>query len=550
MFVLIWATLLFTVKGSNADPGSFPGGKIPCRKGSFCITLSEGEITAEAGLCVVIPCSFTTSYGFKPQHLVWYKCKPSKQRCGDSDIIFHSNKNNDEKVQSGFKGRVSLLRPDVSQRNCSIIINDVIESDSGSYRFRVNGLQFGSDTGFKANVSVKDLIQKPTVMTPPLTEGQQTTLTCTAPGFCSGSEPNITWTWRGAGEKASHITGNITALKTENLTAVTQRHSSTLMFNLSAEHHGTEVTCKVIFTNNITTEETVTLNVTFFPRILSSSACEVQSEVLTCVCISEGFPLPTIKWPLLKNHAEYAVITSTTVSNHTINVTVSVKDRNYTTVECVSSNDIGEAKETLSITRKEIKQEDLLKNFLLTFKLPQVIIAFFIGILLSATIFCLARKCRRNKQKSSGNVAETLEMGTIQAVPLIDAGQSVGNDGTHEGGAEAAGQSVPDGDVEPREVEYSDIDFSLLKRKSPTGAEDTLETPETEYAEIQKKETKERQDNGEEDGEMLEGNEEEEEEEKVMIEEDKESKQCMSAEEEGGEDVAVYSNVKEIMGDV
>lgn len=123
------------------------------------------------------------------------------------------------------------------------------------------------------------------------------------------------------------------------------------------------------------------------------------------------------------------------------------------------------------------------------------------------------------------------------------------NDGTHEGGAEAAGQSVPDGDVEPREVEYSDIDFSLLKRKSPTGAEDTLETPETEYAEIQTKETKERQDNGEEDGEMLEGNEEEEEEE-VMIEEDKESKQCMSAEEEGGEDVAVYSNVKEIMGDV
>ncbi|XP_037640550.1 sialic acid-binding Ig-like lectin 10 [Sebastes umbrosus] len=643
MFVLIWATLLFTVKGSNADPGSFLGGKQHCLNG-FCITLSEGEITAEAGLCVVIPCSFNTTYDFTPQHLVWHKCEPSKRRCDDSDIIFHSNKNN-TKVQSGFKGRVSLMEPDVSQGNCSIIINDVTESDSGSYHLRVNGHQFGRDSGFNYSprtiVSVKDLIQKPTVMIPPLTEGQQTTLTCTAPGLCSGSEPNITWTWRGAGEKASHITGNITALKTEYLTAVTQRHSSTLMFNLSAEHHGTEVTCKVTFTNNITTEETVTLNVTyakqvkitgntsveegetlnltcsvdsfppslitwiklslnrnlnndtrsatlvipnvtaehsgpyictakhldnnwmeevnitvkFFPRILSSSACEGQSEVLICVCISEGFPLPTIKWPLLKNHAEYSVITSTTVSNHTINVTVSVKDRNYTTVECVSSNDIGEAKKNLSITRKEIKQEDLLKNFLLSFKLPQVIIAFFIGILLSATIFCLARKCRRNKQKSSGNVAETLEMGTIQAVPLIDAGQSVGNDGTHEGGAEAAGQSVPDGDVEPREVEYSDIDFSLLKRKSPTGAEDTLETPETEYAEIQTKVTKERQDNGEEDGEMLEGNEEEkeeeeEEEEEVMIEEDKETKQCMSAEEEGGEDVAVYSNVKEIMGDV
>uniref|UniRef100_A0A8C9Y8Q1 Ig-like domain-containing protein n=1 Tax=Sander lucioperca TaxID=283035 RepID=A0A8C9Y8Q1_SANLU len=69
------------------------------------------------------------------------------------------------------------------------------------------------------------------------------TLSCTAPGLCSGSDPEISWT-------------------TENLTAVTQRHSSTLTFNSSAEHHGTNVSCKVSFTNNITTEETVTLNVT------------------------------------------------------------------------------------------------------------------------------------------------------------------------------------------------------------------------------------------------------------------------------------------------
>ena len=107
-----------------------------------------------------------------------------------------------------------------------------------------------------------DLTQKPTVMIPPLTEGQQTTLTCTAPGLCSGSEPTITWRWSGSREKSSHITGNITEFKTENVTTVTQRHSSTLTFNSSAEHHGTSVTCKVSFINNISTEKTVTLNVT------------------------------------------------------------------------------------------------------------------------------------------------------------------------------------------------------------------------------------------------------------------------------------------------
>ncbi|XP_051261435.1 sialic acid-binding Ig-like lectin 12 isoform X2 [Dicentrarchus labrax] len=262
MFVLIWATLLLSVISSS----SYTGGSVKetCDYG-FCITLSEREITAEAGLCAVIPCSFTPGYGFTVSSVVWFKCEPSKPRCVESDIIFRSNKNR-RNIQSGFEGRVSLLDPDVSLNNCSIIINDITESDSGSYQLRVNGIRYRTTDGFtfspRATVSVKDLTQKPTVMIPLLTEGQHTTLTCTAPGLCSGSRPKITWMWRGTGENHSHITGNITEFKTENLTAVTQRHSSTLTFNPSAEHHGTSVTCKVSFTNNITTEETVTLNVT------------------------------------------------------------------------------------------------------------------------------------------------------------------------------------------------------------------------------------------------------------------------------------------------
>ncbi|XP_074508727.1 myelin-associated glycoprotein-like [Sebastes fasciatus] len=757
MFVLIWATLLFTVKGSNADTGSFLGGKQHCQKESFCITLSEGEITAEAGLCVVIPCSFTTSYDFTPQHLVWYKCEPSKQRCGDSDIIFHSNKNN-TKVQSGFKGRVSLLEPDVSQRNCSIIINDVIESDSGSYQLRVNGLQYESESGFtyslRTIVSVKDLIQKPTVMIPPLTEGQQTTLTCTAPGLCSGSEPNITWTWRGAGEKASHITGNITALKTEYLTAVTQRHSSTLMFNLSAEHHGSEVTCKVIFTNNITTEETVTLNVTYvkqvkitgntsvkegetlnltcsvdsfppslitwikssdknmqngtepnlqietstglqnntetFPQeesamgtflipnvtreysgqyicrvkhlnntlvenvdvtvvyletpvitgdttvrkgdalnltcsvdsvpppshitwtILGSninlhngpdadlqndtasntlvipnvtaedsgryictakhldktvttyadvtvtwlskilnSGCVLLSDVLTCVCISEGFPLPTIKWPLLENHAEYSV--TTTVSNHTVNstATLTVKDQGNTSVECVSSNENGEAKENLTIRINTPEEEDQSKQVLKMVSRLEVIIAFLIGLLLSAVLCCLVKNCHRKKQKSSGHLDKTLEMVTSQEDPLIEAGQEAEDDQTYyqetaelEGGAEAAERATTDLNGGPKDVEYASIDFSVLKRKSPRKAAKTHETTETEYAEIKKEVKEEREGNDGEEGDVLEGKEEE-----AMVREDEETQHCVPEEEEG-EDEEVYSNVNDIMGEI
>ncbi|XP_068592560.1 sialic acid-binding Ig-like lectin 14 [Cebidichthys violaceus] len=491
MFVLIWTTLLFSVRGFTAVTGASVRGQ--CDNG-YCIALSEGEITAEAGLCVVIPCSFTTASVFTPKHIVWYKCEPSKRRCGDPVMIFHTN-NNNNKVQSGFMGQVSLLEPDVSQKNCSIIINDLTESDSGSYQLRVNGLRYGVGSGFtfslKATVSVKGLTLKPTVMIPPLTEGQQTTLTCTAPGLCSGSDPKITWTWRGAGEKDSHITGNITAVKTENLTAVTQRHSSTFTFDPSAEQHGTNVTCKVSFTNNISTEETVTLNVTyvkkpvitgmttvkegdalnltcsvessppsvvtwtkldsnknlqsenvivlqndsgsatlvilnvtaeysgqyictaehqittlttpaevnvkFLPKFLSSPPCEVQSEVLTCVCISEGFPLPTITWPMLETPSEYSVITNQ--SSHTvISFTVSVKRRNYTTVECVSSNEIGKAKKNLTVRINDLKQDDQGPSA----ELPWIIVAV-VSLIVNVICIVLLMFCWNTRKKVKPN---------------------------------------------------------------------------------------------------------------------------------------------------
>ncbi|XP_067456277.1 sialic acid-binding Ig-like lectin 5 [Thunnus thynnus] len=628
MFVLIWVILLFSVRGSNA--GASVRERQPCQNDGYCITLTDGEITAEAGLCVVIPCSFTTPDSFKTQHIVWYKCEPSKQRCGDSDIIFHTNKNN-IKGQPGFKGRVSLLESDLSQKNCSIVINDLTASDSGSYQLRVNGVQIRNTKGFTfsstATVFVKaslplDLSQKPTVMIPPLTEGQQTTLTCTAPGLCSGSVPTITWMWRGTGENDSHITGDI---MTENLTAVTQRRSSTLTFNSSAEHHGTNVTCKVSFTSDTTTEETVTLNVTYmkkpgitggaivkegetlnltcsvesfppslitwtklglntnlqngidanlqndtglstliitnvtaehsgryictvkhvdstptvcvdvtvtwFAKILNGSGCVAQSTVLTCGCISQGVPLPTIKWPLMKNHNEYSVIT--TVSNHTVNstITLTLKDHSDTAVECVSSNENGEAKEKLTVIQMNTPEQEGQSSLLKIVSRLDIIITFLTGVLLSATLCCLAKTCHREKQKSSGNLDGTLEMVTTQEDPLIHAGQAVEDDQTNhqeapKDGAEAVEKGAPDLDGGPKDTEYASIDFSVLKRRSVRGAAKKQETTETEYAEIEREEKME-----------------------AVIEEDEEIKHCVPEEEEA-EDAALYSNVKDIMGEI
>ncbi|XP_063340963.1 sialic acid-binding Ig-like lectin 14 [Pelmatolapia mariae] len=268
--------------------------------GQYCITLSE-TLTAEAGLCVVIPCSFTTGFGFTPRHIVWYKCKYTTCEYYD-EIIFHTNKN--IHVQNGFEGRVSLLEPDIRQNNCSIIINDIKESDSGSYRIRVNGERNLREDGFasiqRTTVSVEGLSQKPRVKIPTLKEGQQATLTCVAPGLCSGSVPEITWTWRGARGTDSYITGNITSFRTKNLTAFTQRHISTLTFNSSAEHHNTNVTCKIRFTGEKTTEGGSTLKVNYVKEVNVTWGTNVkEGETLNLTCSVESFPPSLIMWSKL-----------------------------------------------------------------------------------------------------------------------------------------------------------------------------------------------------------------------------------------------------------
>ncbi|XP_050931858.1 uncharacterized protein LOC108899402 [Lates calcarifer] len=162
MFIFIWATLFFFVRGNNAGTASFYGGKQHCTQNNYCVTLTEGEISAETRLPVVLQCSFTTAADFDVKSVIWYKCDPFKQRCDLPDKQIFSSSNN-RNIQSGFRGRVSLLEPDVSQKNCGIIISGVRESDAGSYQLRVGGFLNGVKTGFtfesKANITVTDPAQ-------------------------------------------------------------------------------------------------------------------------------------------------------------------------------------------------------------------------------------------------------------------------------------------------------------------------------------------------------------------------------------------------------
>lgn len=124
-------------------------------EGGFCISLNEKQITAEAGLCAVIQCSFTTPYKYGTGSIDWVKCEP---RCTSSGkTLLHMRQSNN--IQPLFKPRLVLLESDINRRNCSTIINDLSQSDSGSYQLRVDNLLQGYGYLFSltANVTVKGM---------------------------------------------------------------------------------------------------------------------------------------------------------------------------------------------------------------------------------------------------------------------------------------------------------------------------------------------------------------------------------------------------------
>ncbi|KAF7226773.1 peroxidasin homolog [Nothobranchius furzeri] len=292
-----------------------------------------------------------------------------------------------------------------------------------------------------------------------------------------------------------------------------------VIYNVTAVNGGLHV-CTAEYLNKTLREE-VNIEVKMLPKILNESGCEAQRDLLTCVCISQGFPLPRIEWLLQEKQTDYSF--NTEVSTHTVKSTVVLTENkpSRASAVCVSWNENG--KLTRNLMTKKVNEAGQFVKFLQLVTQPGTIIPFVIGVLLSALILCSCRWCCRKKQKMSP--AETLEMEMM--------GQE--NPPTNNWGPTEYGQ-FQDQEVEGMEggttdVDYSDIKFFAFENKQSAGKNGKKkENSDTDYAKIKPKETRLKVDEGD------------------KVEEEKELNLC--AEEVKGEDLAVYSNVSELMDQI
>nr|XP_023398983.1 sialic acid-binding Ig-like lectin 13 isoform X6 [Loxodonta africana] len=259
----------------------------------------------QEGLCVFIPCTFSYPQDgwidSDPVLVYWFRQGPNNIN-PEQDVPVATN-NPQRKVKEETKGRFQLLG-DPQANNCSLYITGAQKSDSGKYIFRLErGKEKYSYKDALLTVKVTALTNVPDIIMGSLESGCRSHVTCSVPWACDkGTPPTFSWMGAALGSQGSHSEAY---------------GSSVIMLTPGPEDHGTNLTCQVTFPRaGVTTQRTVTLNVSYAPQSLTigllrgkctelkyleylgngSSLPILEGESLRLLCVADGNPLATQSW--------------------------------------------------------------------------------------------------------------------------------------------------------------------------------------------------------------------------------------------------------------
>ncbi|XP_051546730.1 B-cell receptor CD22-like isoform X1 [Myxocyprinus asiaticus] len=272
--------------------------------GDFNISL-PARIEALKGSCVFIPCTFDIDRNVKDYLTNSVTRKWFKRGHFDNEVFPSSGK---------LKGEI-FGKP--TDKNCTTRFDDVRQSDSGEYYFRIESQNLkysykkdstSSHTEVIINVSASP--SKPTVQLyddqmevkvhQKVMEDSSVILRCSANIYCPYNPPSLTWS-------SSPNTLILNEQKRQDQTKLI----SDLNFNITHLHHGVTFTCTIKYQlkKQIRTEKaSLTLRVQYAPKntsvTVNPSGSVLEGHSVNLTCSSDGNP-PVLNYNWYRDTKEH-----------------------------------------------------------------------------------------------------------------------------------------------------------------------------------------------------------------------------------------------------
>nr|XP_005313981.3 myeloid cell surface antigen CD33-like [Chrysemys picta bellii] len=228
------------------------------------------SVSVQEGLCVFIPCNFTypaSSDTDNPSAQLYGQWFKEPATVGQDPPVASSVPS--AGVSQETQGRFRLTG-DPAHGDCSLQISDARRTDAGRYFLYIekgmldHTYPSNSDgTAPVLTISVTELTEEPEIQISParglpgtLLAGEPVTVTCTAPGRCSGSPPQVTWTG-----PFNDTARNVSA----QLANGTWAHSSELSFTPGQGDNGKELVCTITYSSaqGPSTSRTIRLHISY-----------------------------------------------------------------------------------------------------------------------------------------------------------------------------------------------------------------------------------------------------------------------------------------------